>query len=64
MNQFGCLPDTASYFKTARSDLNFVEKREIVFRTVESITGPQQQLEMRGFIPATNFLLNVEDRNC
>ena len=56
--------DTALYFKTALSDLNFEQKREIVLNTVESIIGTQQQLEMRGFIPVTNFcLLNVEDRN-
>jgi site-specific DNA recombinase len=36
------------------SDLNFAAKRAIVLKTVENVTGDQQQLHIYGHIPITN----------
>ena len=57
---------TASIFEASLSGLNFEQKREIVLRTVETITGTQKQLEMRGFIPVstTNGWYKTKDRDC
>lgn len=45
--------------------LNFAAKRVIVLNTVEKVVGTQQQLQVYGYIPVTNYVeLFTSDRNC